>query len=62
MKASELYFGKIVRYHPVMDGPSDGKKYEVRALAQSESGAVLVGLSGKIGLIPVEYLSWDLEE
>ncbi len=62
MKASELYIGKVVRYHPVVDGSSDGKKYEVRAFAICAYNEDVAWLAGKAGCVSIKALSWDLEE
>lgn len=51
MKASELFVGKIVRYHP------DGKKYQVRAFAICAYNEDVAWLTGKAGCVLVEALS-----
>ena len=46
-----------VHYHPILDGPHDGKIYTVRAVEMLSSGHDVAWLLGKAGCVSIKNLS-----
>lgn len=47
----------LVRYHPVINGPDDGKTYEVRSVGEINSGYRVAWLAGKSGCVSLKALT-----
>lgn len=48
---TEYKQGDLVRYHPVIGEPHDGKVYQVRAVGKLGHGETVVWLAGKAGCV-----------
>ncbi len=57
MNVNTINEGRLVKYHPVIGGPDDGRVYEVRAVGSITGNRMVVSLKDKIGCVAPEALS-----
>jgi hypothetical protein len=57
MKLADIHVGDVIRYHPVIGEPDNGRDYTVRATGTMPSGHDVAWLDGKAGCVAVEALT-----
>lgn len=60
--ADQFEVGHLVRYHPIIGGPHDGKLYEITHLGDIPSRKNVAWLKGKSGCVAIEALSRPVRE